>query len=150
MSSKSIGPGQFLDGVMEYNICGTTFDLNAAHSACCQLGSTGAFSYSTSANRSRDNDIWLDGVTCGDLDFAYSCLDSCFCYQLSSAIVQCDPGNVVALTCTFDLDEQDMSLPGNRNQFEEVEKPFVPQTHQLRAQQQVYILSSSLAWCCQA
>jgi hypothetical protein len=87
------------------NICGTKFDQNAANTACVQLGYTGALSYyTTSANGSRERlntDIWLDGVTCGD--HVYSCLDSCFGYPRTLTAVPCDPGNVIALTCTFDL-----------------------------------------------
>lgn len=88
------------------NICGTKFDQNAANAACRQLGYTGATSYSTNATRSKDNKIWLDEVTCGD-SFFYSCLDSCFCYPLSLTADQCNTGNVVALTCTFDLADAD-------------------------------------------
>ena len=104
------------------NICGTKFDQNAANTACIQLGYTGALSYTTSANRSRDTDIWLDGVTCGDN--AYSCLDSCFCYPRTLTAVQCDPGNVVALTCTFDLAKWNAVYPGTRMWCEEQEKTF--------------------------
>ena len=104
------------------NICGTKFDQNAANSACRQLGYTGALSYTTSANRSRDNDIWLDGVLCGDN--VYSCLDSCFCYPRSLTTVQCDPGNVIALTCTFDLAKWNMTYPGSRWVCEEMQKTF--------------------------
>ena len=106
-----------------HNICGTKFDQNAANTACRQLGYTGALSYSTHANRSRDADIWLDGVTCGD--YAYSCLDSCFCYPQTLTTVQCDPGNVVALTCTFDLAEK-YGLFGIRSICEEEFKTFCP------------------------
>ena len=105
------------------NICGTKFDQNAANTACIQLGYTGALSYSTSANRTKEilyTDIWLDGVTCGDR--VYSCLDSCFCYPPTLTAVQCDPGNVVALTCTFDLAKQDAVYPGRRNLCEEEKK----------------------------
>ena len=96
------------------NICGNKFDQNAANSACRQLGYTGALSYSTHANHSRDKDIWLDGATCGDN--AYSCLDHCFCYPQprSFTAVQCDPHKVVALTCTYDLDDEDENDPGSR------------------------------------
>ena len=104
------------------NICGTKFDQNAANSACCQLGYTGAQSYTTSANRSRENGIWLDGVTCGD--YAYSCLDDCFCYPQSLTAVQCDPSHVVSLTCTFDLAKQDTTFPGRRAWCEEERKTF--------------------------
>lgn len=104
------------------NICGTNFDQNAANSACRQLGYTGALSYSTSASRSCDNDIWLDGVTCGD--YAWSCLDSCFCYPHSLTAVECDPGNVVALTCTFDLNEAIDNTAGSRSECEEMQKRF--------------------------
>ena len=106
------------------NICGTKFDQNAANTACRQLGYTGALSYTTHANRSRDKDIWLDGVTCGD--YAYGCLDSCFCYPWpqSFTAVQCDPGNVVALTCTFNLADKYKSFPGSRSMCEEDYKTF--------------------------
>ena len=102
------------------NICGTKFDQNAANTACIQLGYTGALSYTTHANRSRElgtTDIWLDGVTCGD--DAYSCLDSCFCYPQTPTAVQCDPGNVVALTCTFDLAQRYAVNAGSRDWCEE-------------------------------
>ena len=106
------------------NICGIKFDQNAANSACRQLGYTGALSYTTHANRSRDTDIWLNGVTCGD--YAHSCLDSCFCYPWpqSFSAVQCDPGNVVALTCTFNLADKYKSFPGSRSMCEEENKTF--------------------------
>ena len=112
-----------------HNICGTKFDQNAANTACRQLGYTGALSYSTHANRSRDADIWLDGVTCGVS--VYGCLDRCFCYPPTLTAVQCDPGNVVALTCTFNLAEKYESF-GIRSICEEEFKTFCapdPDTH---------------------
>ena len=69
---------------------------------------------------SRDADIWLDGVTYGD--YAYSCLDNCFCYPQSLTAVQCDPGNVIALTCTFNLIKRNTTYPGSRWLCEEVKK----------------------------
>ena len=124
---SSISQGGALSGWS--NICGTKFDQNAANSACIQLGYTGALSYTTSANRSRDNDIWLDGVMCGDY-IAYSCLDSCFCYPWPLTTVQCDPGNVVAVTCTFDLADKSTTFPGGRDGCEEERKTFcAPESH---------------------
>ena len=108
------------------NICGTKFNQNAANSACHQLGYTGAHSYTTSANRSRHNKIWLNGVTCGESEYAHSCLDNCFCYPQSLTAVQCDPNNVVSLTCTFDLAERGTSLPGSRAMCEEEQKTYCP------------------------
>ncbi len=108
------------------NVCGTKFDQNAANTTCVQLGYTGALSYyTTSANRSRDRvytDIWLDGVTCGDN--VYSCLDSCFCYPQTPTAVPCDLDNVIALTCTFDLTDQDPVYPGLRDTCEEEQKTY--------------------------
>jgi hypothetical protein len=108
------------------NVCSTKFDQNAANTACVQLGYTGALSYyTTSANGSRERlntDIWLDGVTCGD--HVYSCLDSCFGYPRTLTAVPCDPGNVIALTCTFDLSEQDPVYPGSRYTCEEYNKIY--------------------------
>ena len=108
------------------NICGTKFDQNAANSACQQLGYTGALSYNTSANRSSDNGIWLDGVTCGE--YAHSCLDMCFCYQQPPIAVQCDSNNVVALTCTFNMNETSLNDAGSRTVCEEKEKRFCAPT----------------------
>ena len=108
------------------NICGTQFDQNAANSACRQMGYTGALSYSTSANRSSDNGIWLDGVTCGE--YAQSCLDMCFCYQQPPIAVQCDSNNVVALTCTFNMNETSLNDAGSRTLCEEKEKRFCAPT----------------------
>ena len=102
------------------NICGNKFDKNAANTACRQMGYTGALSYNTLANRSSDNGIWLDGVTCGD--YAQSCLDSCFCYPQPLTAVQCDSNSVVALTCTFNLNESYSSHAGSRLQCEEKKK----------------------------
>ena len=108
------------------NICGTKFDQNAANSACQQLGYTGALSYNTSAHRSSDNGIWLDGVTCGE--YAQSCLDMCFCYPQPLTAVHCDPNNVVALTCTFNTNETSTSNTRSRSLCEETEKKFCPPT----------------------
>ena len=102
------------------NICGTKFDQNAADTACIQMGYTGALSYTTHANHSSKpgfTDIWLDGVTCGDK--AYQCLDSCFCYPQTPTAVQCDSGNVIALTCTFDLAKRYTVDAGTRDWCEE-------------------------------
>ena len=108
------------------NICGTNFDQNAANSACRQLGYTGALSYNTSAHRSSDNGIWLDGVTCGE--YAGNCLDMCFCYTQPPIAVQCDPNNVVALTCTFNMNEALLNDAGSRTACEENEKRFCAPT----------------------
>ena len=124
------------------NVCGTKFDQNAANSACIQLGYTGALSYTTSANRSRDNDIWLDGVTCGD--YAYSCLDSCFCYPRPLTAVQCDPGNVVAVTCTFDLNSY-IHPAGFRSLCEEEQKTFCPPDFHAERPKNLIIISSVLS-----
>ena len=105
------------------NICGSKFDQNAANTACRQLGYTRALSYETSAIRSRDEDIWLDGVTCGN--YSHSCLDICFCYPQPLTAVQCQHGGVVALSCTFDLGEADfVNFPGTRLRCEEEKKTF--------------------------
>ena len=132
LNSKALNSTYRSSGVLEIfsnslggwsNICGTKFDQNAANTACIQLGYTGALSYTTSAHRTKEilyTDIWLDGVTCGDS--VYSCLDSCFCYPPTLTAVPCDPGNVVALTCTFDLAKQSQlhfPLPGSRDLCEE-------------------------------
>ena len=106
------------------NICGTNFDENAANTACRQMGFTGALSYSTSANRSTMNDIWLDGVTCGKN--SHSCLDICFCYPQQLKSIGCDSNNVVGLTCTFDTKLPYPSFPGSRSICEETEKWICP------------------------
>ena len=106
------------------NICGTNFDENAANAACVQMGYTGALSYSTSASRSRMNDIWLDGVTCGEI--VPSCLDSCFCYPQQRTAIECDSNNVVALRCTYDTNALVLTTCGSRSLCEETEKSFCP------------------------
>ena len=132
------------------NICGSRFDQNAANTACIQLGYTGALSYTTHANRSREvasTDIWLDGVTCGDN--VYTCLDSCFCYPRTLTAVQCDPGNVVALTCTFDLAKRDrcgLYILEEEICVKKLRKPIALQKRLAPKPQQS---SSSLARCCQ-
>ena len=129
------------------NICSSRFDQNAANTACIQLGYTGALSYTTHANRSRElafNDIWLDGVTCGDN--VYSCLDSCFCYPRTLTAVQCDPGNVVALTCTFDLAKRDADHPGGRDWCEETKKTYcAPEMPSTETPTKLIIISTVLS-----
>jgi hypothetical protein len=128
------------------NICGTKFDQNAANTACIQLGYTGALSYyTTSAIYSRwriYTDIWLDGVTCGGN--VYSCLDSCFCYPRTLTAVPCDPGNVIALTCTFDLTNQDPVYPGLRDTCEEEQKTYCATTNVMPSLLNIFIIVSAV------
>ena len=102
------------------------------------MGYTGALSYSTSASRSTKNDIWLDGVTCGDE--SYSCLDICFCYPQQRTTIECDSNNIVALTCTFDTTVAFMNSPGDRSWCEESEKWICPTSETKPAKQTKVII----------
>ena len=78
------------------NICYSTFNQNAADSACRQMGYTNAKAIEGTATRS-SNFAWLDDTTCKK---SCACLNNCF--KASSSAVSCKDNQYVSIECTFD------------------------------------------------
>ncbi len=78
------------------NICYSTFNQNAANSACRQMGYTNAKAIEGTATPS-SNITWLDKTTCKK---SSACLNSCF--KAPSSAVSCKDKQYVSIECTFD------------------------------------------------
>ena len=78
------------------NICYSTFNQNAANSACRQMGYTNAKAIEGTATPS-SNITWLDKTICKK---SCACLNGCF--KAPSSAVSCKDKQYVSIECTFD------------------------------------------------